>query len=119
MFGQTQHEGCHEQAFDVRILVGHIQCVLVAGAVVAANGGAGLHGVGRQAVVDQIQLGDMSSTCKRSIDSSFVANGPVVAMVVGGFSVKGGGLFGMAHIDHCGQDVVFNFHQLGSVFGLL
>ena len=40
-------------------------------------------------------------------------------MVVGGFCVKGGGLFGMAHIDHCRQYVVFNFHQLGSIFSLL
>ena len=32
--------------------------------------------------------------------------------------MKGRGLFGMAHIDHCRQYVVFNFHQLGSVLGL-
>ena len=102
----------------MRILVGHIERVLVAGSVVTANGGAWLHGVRCQAVVNEVELCNMSCAGKSCIDSGFVANGPVVAMVIGRFCVKGCGLFGMAHIDHCRQYVVFNFHQLGSVFGL-
>ena len=119
MLGQAQNKRRHEQALNVRILVGHIQCVLVAGAVVAANGGAGLHGVGCQAVVNQVELGDVCSTSKSSIDCSLVANGPVVAMVVGCFGMQSSCGLGLTHIDHRWQHVVFHFDQLGCIFGLL
>ena len=118
VFGQAHHKRGQQQAFHVGVLVGHVQRVLVGGAVVAANDGAWLHRVGGQAVVDQVQLGDMGRTGKGRIDSGFFADRPFVAMVVGGFGVQSRGLAGIAHIDDSGQNVVFDFHQFSGILGL-
>jgi hypothetical protein len=56
VLGQAQHEGRHQQALDVRVLVGHVQRVVVGAAAVAADGRARLDRVGNQPVVDQVEL---------------------------------------------------------------
>ena len=119
MFGQAQHKSRHQQAFNVGVLVGNVKRVLIAGAVVASDGSAGLHGVGGQAVVDQVELGHMCSACKYRIDSSFFADGPFVAVVVRCLGVQGRSCFCVAHIDDGGQNVVLDFYQFSGIFGLL
>ncbi len=123
VLGQAHDEGRHQQPLDVRVLVGHVQRVLVIGAAVAADGRARLHGVGNQAVVDQVQLGDVGSTGEHGIHGSLVADGPFVAVVVGGDVVhhRAGHAAGrrVGHQHHGGQRVVVHLHQLGRVARLL
>jgi hypothetical protein len=119
VLGQAQHEGRHQQALDVRVLVGHVQRVLVRGAVVAGVGGARLHGVGDQAVVDQVQLGDVRGAGEGGVHRGLVAQRPLVAVVVGRLVVQRRALGGGAHVDHRRQLLVVHLHQLGGVLGLL
>jgi hypothetical protein len=49
--GQAKHKGAHQQALDVRILVGDMQGVAVVVLGVGGDGCARLHRVGDQAVV--------------------------------------------------------------------
>ena len=87
VFGQAQYEGCHQQALDVRILVGHVQRVFLGRAVIAADRRTGLHRVGDQAVVHQIEPGHVRRLGKGGIDLCLVAQCPLVAVVVGRFGV--------------------------------
>jgi hypothetical protein len=84
--GQAHDESRHQQPLHMRVLVGHVQRVLVHGAVVAADGHARLHGIGDQAVVDQVQPRHMGGARKHGIHGRLVANRPLVAMVVGAMS---------------------------------
>ena len=123
VLGQAQHEGRHEQPFHMRVLVAHVQRVLVARSVVAADGRARLHGVGDEAVVDQVELGHVRGVGKGRVHRALVANGPLVAVVVGRDVVQCGASHaagrGIGHADHGGQHVVVHLHQLGRVARLL
>ena len=121
VLGQTHDEGRHEQALDVRVLVGNVQRVLVVGTAVRANGGTRLHGVGDQTVVDQVKLGHMGRMGKSRIHLGFVTNGPFIAVVVRRFSMHAGcaRFLRGAHIDHGRQHVVVHFHELGGIARLL
>ena len=119
VLGQAQHESRHQQALNVRVLVGNIQHIFFGGAAVVANGDARLHGVGNQAVIDQVQLGHMGCSGKRGVHLGFVAQSPFEAMVIRGGIVQLRAFGGVAHIDHCGQHVVIHDHCLGGVLGLL
>jgi hypothetical protein len=111
VLGQAQHEGRHQQPLDVRVLVGHVQRVLVRGAVVAGVGGARLHRVGDQAVVDQVQLGDVRGAGEGGVHRGLVAQRPLVAVVVGRLVVQRRALGGGAHVDHRRQLLVVHLHQ--------
>ena len=119
VLGQAQHKSRHQQALDVRVLVGDIQHIFFGGAAVVANGDARLHGVGNQAVVDQVQLGHMGCSGECRVHLAFVAQGPFKAMVIGGGIVQLRAFGGVTHVDHCGQHVVIHDHCLGGVLGLL
>ena len=118
VLGQAHHKGGQQQPLDVRVLVGHIQRVVVGGAAVVADDGARLHGVGDQAVVRQVQLGDVCSAGKSGIDLRLVAQRPVVAMVVGRGIVQGSGLGGLGDVDNGAQHLIVHIDQLGGVLGL-
>ena len=118
VLGQAHHKGGHQKTLDVRVLIGHIERVVVRGAAVVADGGTRLHGVGDQAIVRQVQLGDVRSAGKSGIDLRLVAQRPVVAMVVGRGIVQGRGLGGLGHVDDGAEHLVVHINQLGSVFGL-
>ena len=120
VFWQAHHKCRQKQAFDVRVLVGDIQGVIVTGTVVVPDGGTWFHGVGRQAVVDQVELGHMRCIGKCGINGRLVTNGPLVALVVGGDIVNHRRTRGLciAHIHHRGQGFVIHHHQLGGVAGL-
>ena len=61
----------------------------------------------------------MRSAGKSGIDLRFVAQRPVVAMVVGRGIVQGGGLGRFGHVDHGAQHLVVHINQLSGVLGLL
>ena len=119
VLGQAQHKSGHKQALNVRILVGDIQRVFLGRAAVHADGGTRLHGVGHQAVVGQVELGDLGCSCKHRIDLALVANRPFIAMVVGRCLVQCRTFSGIAHVHHGRQHVVINVHRFGGVLGLL
>ena len=119
MLGQAHHKSGHQQALDVRILVGHIQGVFVVGAAVRTNRSAWLHRVGHQAVVDQVEFGDVRRFGKRSVYLCFVTNRPFVAMVVRSDFVQRRGFGGIAHIHDRRQNVVIDMDQLSGVTRLL
>ena len=116
---QAHHKGSHQKTLDVRVLVGHVQRVVVGGAVVVTERGARFHGVRNQAVVRQVQLRHVGSAGKSGIDLRLVAQRPVVAMVVGRGIVQGGGLGGFGHVDNRAEHLVVHINQLGSVLRLL
>ena len=119
MLGQAHDKSGHQQALDVRILVGHIQGVFVVGAAVRTNRSARLHRVGHQAVVDQVEFGNVRCFGKRSVNLCFVTNRPFVAMVVRSDFVQSRGFGGIAHIYDRRQNVVFDVNQLSGVTRLL
>ena len=57
----------------------------------------------------------MGCTGKGSLHGGFVANGPVVAMVVRCFGVQSSAAFGVTHIDHGRQHVIVDFHHFGGI----
>ena len=121
MFWQAHHKCRQKQALDVRVLVGDIQGVVVTGTVVVPDGSTRLHGVGCQAVVDQVNLGHMGRIGKCCIDGRLVTNGPLVALVVGGDVMDHRCTRGLriTHIHHRCQRFVIHHHQLGRITGLL
>ncbi len=119
VLGQAQHEGRHQQALDVRVLVGDIQRVLVVRPAERADGRAGLHRIGDQAVVGQVELGDVCSGCKNRIHRGLVAQRPLVAMVVRRGLVQGGCPGGVGHAHHGRQHVVVHLDRLGCIARLL
>ena len=82
VLGQAEHEGRHQQALDVRILIRDVQRVAVVGAVVARYRRARLDRIGHQAVVHELELGDVVRRGERLVDRAFVADRPDVAGVV-------------------------------------
>ena len=119
VLGQAQNKGGHQQTFDVRVLIRHVERVFLGGAAVHANGAARLHGIGHQAVVGQVKLGDVGRLGKGRIDLALVANRPFVAMVVRRCLMQGRAFGGVAHIGHRAQHVITHIHRFGRVFGLL
>jgi hypothetical protein len=115
VLGQAQHEGRHQQALHVRVLVGDVQRVLVAGAVEAADGGARLHRVGHQPVVDQVDLRDLGGLGEHRVHLRLVADRPLVDVVVGRDVVQRAGLGRIAHVHHRRQHVVVDLHRLGGI----
>ena len=100
VLGQAQHKGGHQQPLDMRVLIGHIQGVLLGGPAVAANRSARLHGVGHQAVIDQVKLGDVGRRGKGSIHLRLVTERPLVAMVVRRDLVQRHRFGSVTHIHH-------------------
>ena len=119
VLGQAQHKRSHQEALNVRILVGHIQHVLFGGAAVVADGHTRLHGVGNQAVVDQVQLGHVGSASKGGVDLALVTQCPFEAMVVRGSVVQLRALGGVAYINHGGQNVIVHHNGLSGILSLL
>ena len=76
VLGQPEHERGHQQPLDVRVLVRDVQRVAVVGAVVLAVRGARLDRVRHQAVVDELELGDVRGLRERRVDRRLVAERP-------------------------------------------
>ena len=120
-FRNVQHEGAHQQADDVRVLAGGVEGEVAGGCVVVAEGDPGLHGVGDQAVVGQIQLHDMRGAGEDVVHDRLVADDPVVAEVAGHavMNFDGAGFDRVGQVGHGGQIAVVDFQQFGGVFGFL
>ena len=119
-FRQAEHEGAHQQPLDVRVLVGDVERVARVVLVVDGVGGARLHRVRDQPVVDDVELGDVRRLGERGVDRGLVAVAPVVAGVVGDLVVHRRPLDarGLGDVDHRRQLLVVDLDQLGRVLGL-
>jgi hypothetical protein len=120
VLGDAQHEGAHQQALDVRVLVGDVERVVVVGAAVAGVGATRLHRVGRQAVVAELQRGDVRRGLEGLGHAVLVADAPQITLVVGRFVVhRGDGVERAGRIDDRRQFVVIDLDQFGCRLGLL
>ena len=102
----------------MRVLIGHIQRVVVVRPAVAAYGSAGLHCIRDQSVVGQVNFCDVCGSGESCVNQRLVANRPLVAMVVRCGFVQRCSCFGFCRIHHGCEHVVIHLHQLGRVFGL-
>ncbi len=68
VLGQMQHEGAHQQPDHVRVLAGGVERVFAGAAIVLADRRARLHGVGDQAVVDDLELRHMRRLREGGVD---------------------------------------------------
>ncbi len=78
---QMQHEGAHQQADGVRILAGGEERVVAGAAVILADIGARLHGVGHKPVVDEVKARDVLRLGEGGVDRGLVADMPVIAEI--------------------------------------
>ncbi len=119
VLGHVQRERGHEQPDEVRVLRGRVQRVRVAGGVVAAVGGAGLHRVRRDAAVGEVELDDVRGGGERGVGGGGVAEVPVEADVaLGGVPHErraGGG--GVGEAADGGQGLVVDLDEPGGGAG--
>ena len=81
VLGNAEHEGRQDEAQHVRVLRGRPERVVAGALVVLRRRRARLHGVGDQAVVDEVDLGDVRGLGERRIDIGLHADFPVVDQV--------------------------------------
>ena len=122
VLGDAQHEGAHQQADHMRVLAGGIERVFPVRAVVIADGHARLHRVGDEAVVDQLQRGDMGGLVEGLVHRLLILlhEPPVVAEVAGQIVMHPGRILfhRLFHVHHGGQLVDIDDNRLGGVAGL-
>lgn len=117
-FGQAQHECRHQQAFDVRVLVGDVERVAVVLARIAGVDGARLDRIRDQPVIDDVELRHVRGFGKCRVGGRLVAVAPGVTGVVRHVVVDGGaGGIRSGGVHHGGQFVVFDVDHLDGVLG--
>ena len=113
-------EGRNHETRDMRILAGRIERVVLAARIVGADRGARLHGIGDQAVVDEVDLGDMGRVAEGGVGCRFVADRPVEHPVVGSHLMDLGlGFHGIGHVHNMRQHAVADLHRSRRGLGLL
>ncbi|MCY1357449.1 hypothetical protein D9M69_439430 [compost metagenome] len=119
-FRQPQHERAHQQAFDVRVLVGDVDGVAVVLARIAGVDRARLDRVGDEPVVDDVQRGHVRGLGEGGIGGGLVAVAPGVAGVGRHVVVhQRRRRRGIGGADHGGQLFVVDLDLLGGVARLL
>ncbi len=101
------------------VLIGDVQGVLVTGTVIYADGRARLHGIGYQAVIHQIETRHMRRALEGQVHRAFIAQRPLVAVVVSGLCMQWRADLGLRAAYGSGQHVVNHVHRFRGVFGLL
>ncbi len=120
VLGDAQHEGAHQQPDHMRVLAGRIERVFAGRPVVIADRGARFHGIWRQPLIDDVNLGDVMRLGKGGIDRRLVADMPVEAGIVLGIRPDLGGtrLVGIGRRDDGRQLLVAHLNGFGCVAGL-
>ena len=67
-------EGGDHQTRHMRVLAGGVERVVLLSRIVVANGRARLHGVGDQAVIDEVDLGDVCCALEGGVGRGFIAD---------------------------------------------
>jgi hypothetical protein len=116
-----QYEGAHQEADDMRVLTGGIECVFAVRAVVIADRRARLHRVGDQPVVGDLDLRDILGLGEGFVAGCPVAQFPIVAEVVFGIAPDLGRALrhGLSGRDASGQRLVIDDDLFGGVARLV
>ena len=121
VLGQTQDKRRHQQANDVGVLRRGVERVVVASAVVIANGAARLNRVGDEPLVVELQRGDVRGAGQGRVRGRLIAELPVEGRVVGHIVEQLRRALGrrLGCRDDRVQNFVLHGHQLGRVRRLL
>jgi hypothetical protein len=117
---QVEDEGAHQQPDHMRVLAGGVERVLVSGAVEIADGGARLHRIRHQPVVDQLELDHLRGLGEGRLVHRLVADMPVVADIAGDIVMHLRSPRGERRL-HGGdgrQDLVLDLDRLGRILRL-
>ena len=109
------HEGREHQPLEVRVLRSHVERVIAGRRIEATQRRARLHGIRDQAVVDDVERGDVGGAVEGGLRRRPVAEFPVIAEVVRCGLVELVGAGRPRHVDHGRQFVEVHAHRLGSV----
>ena len=121
VLGQTQDKRRHQQANDVGVLRRGVERVVVARAVVIANGAARLNRVGDEPLVVVLQRGDVRGAGQGRVRRRLIAELPVKGRVIGHVVEQLRRALGrrLGCRDDRVQNFVLHGHQLGGVRSLL
>ena len=111
-------EGRDDEPRDVRILRGVPEREVLRAGVVFADRDARLHRVGHQAVVDDVELGDVLGRLDRRVGRLGVAEMPLVDRVLRRDLVDRRRALRLGRIGHRRQHLVVDLDLLGGVLGL-
>ena len=117
VLGRHADEGGDDEARDVRILRRIPQRERAAAGVILGDRGARLHRVGHQAVVDDVELGDVLGRLEGGVDRFRVAEVPLVDRVVRRdvVNLRRAGLLRRRRIGDRRQHRVIDFDLLGGI----
>ena len=121
VLGNAEHEGRQDEAQHMRVLRRRPERVVAGALVVVGRRGARLHGVGDQAVVDDVDLGDVRRLRERRIDIGLHADFPVVDQVARRFRMDLGHALveRLGEVDVGGHHLVVDLDRLGGVTRLV
>ena len=83
VLGDAEDEGAHQEADHVRVLARGVERVVARGGIVLADRGARLDRVRDEAVVDEVDLGDLGGLGEGRVVGRLVAELPIVAGIRG------------------------------------
>ena len=120
VLGQAQDKRRHQQANDVGVLRRGVERVVVACAVVIANGTARLNRIGDEPLVVEFQRGNVRGTSQGRVRRRLIAELPVERRVVGHVVEQLRRALGrrLGCRDDRVQNLVIHGHQLGGVRSL-
>jgi len=120
MFGGDADEGGEHQPRHMRVLGCRVKRVGLGARIVVADRSTRLDRVGHQAVVDDVELGDVLGGLEGGVRSGLVAEMPLEDRVVLGFGMQLGRALGLCLCGVCtgGQHLIGDVDRLGAVFGL-
>ncbi len=115
VLGRDADEGGDHQPRHMRVLRGVPQREMIGAAVIFGQRRARLDGVGRQTVVDEIDLGDVLGGGEGGVDRLGVAERPFIDRVVGRHRVDLRAGLRLGRIGHRRQQFVIDLDLLGAV----
>ena len=120
VLGGHADEGGDDESRNVRVLAGVPQGEMAGAGVVFRDRRARLDGVRHQAIVDDVELGDVLGRLERRLDRLRVAQRPLIDRVLGRdlVNLRRAPLLSLARIGDRGQHVIIDLHLLGCVLGL-
>ena len=120
VFRREADEGRDHQPRHMRVLARRVEREVIVARVVGADRGARLHGVGDQAVVDEVELGDMRGVREGGIGRALVAKRPLKTVLSGATSwICALRILRLGGIDDMRQHVIVDLDQRRRRFGLL
>ena len=113
-------EGGKHQTRDMRVLARRIERQLIIADIVVANRRPRLHGIGHQAIVDDVELGDVARPGEGGIRRGLVADVPVEDGIAGRLLMHLRRALGLrpAGLRIGGEHLVVDHDRLGRVLGL-